>query len=50
MYRIVAHVDNGFDYMGNIRKLEQAVLTELKGKIDHLKSLKEWEGQEIVVV
>jgi hypothetical protein len=38
-YNITAHVDDGFRLLGNIQTFREAVVAELSGKLDYLKSL-----------
>jgi hypothetical protein len=47
-YKILAHIDDGLHYLSNIEKLKEAVTAELGHKLDYLKSLDQWEGEEIV--
>jgi hypothetical protein len=49
-FRLVAHVDNGLEYLGNIDTLEKAIVTELTDKLSYLKSLDKWEGEETITV
>ena len=49
-YKIIAYVDDGFRLLGNIQRLREAVIAELSEKLDYLKSLDKWEGEEIITV
>ena len=49
-FSITAHVDEGYDFMGNLETFEKAVIAELTEKINYLKSLDNWEGEEVLEV
>ena len=49
-YKIAAHIDDGFHLLGNIQTLKGAILTELSEKLDYLKALDEWEGEEVTTL
>lgn len=48
-FKVSAHVD-GDKYLGNIEILEKAIITELTDRLDHLKSLDRWEGEEVITI
>ena len=49
-YNIIARVDDGFRLLGNIQTLREAVIAKLSEKLDYLKSLDAWEGEEVITV
>lgn len=49
-FHVTARVDNGLAYLENLQTLEKAITTELTNKMNYLKSLDAWEGEDIVSV
>lgn len=47
-FRLVAHVDDGHSYLGNMQKFEKAVVAALAWALNHLEALDEWEGERTV--
>lgn len=46
-FKVTAYTD-GFKYLGYIQKAENAIISELTDKLNYLKSLDKWEGEEII--
>jgi len=46
-FKVIVHTD-GFKYLGYIQKAENAIISELTDKLDYLKTLDKWEGEEII--
>lgn len=46
-FKVTVHVD-GFKYLEYIQKAENAIISDLTNKLNYLKSLDRWEGEEII--
>ncbi len=44
-FHLVAHVDDGHTYLGNIHKFETAVVRALVKNLEQLEALDQWQGE-----
>jgi hypothetical protein len=44
-FHLIAHVDDGHRYLGNIQGFEKAMVRALNDKLSYLKALESWEGE-----
>lgn len=49
-FSLVAHVDDGHSYLGNMQKFEEAVVAALAWTLNHLEALDAWEGERTVTL
>lgn len=47
-FHLMAHVDDGHSYLGNIQEFEKAVVRALVKNLDYLASLDQWKGERSV--
>ena len=45
-FHLVAYVDDGHTYLGNIRKFETAVVQALVKNLEQLEALDQWQGEK----
>ena len=44
-FHLIAHVDDGHAYLGNLQEFEKAVVRALVKNLEHLEAIEQWQGE-----